>query len=95
MTTEARAQVPRRERGTSMNDNYLPSQQELHDMAESEHTDEFWQGWEAAERESKHSEGPTGCLDDGDDLSRALRQMDGDHFEQILEEELPDRTSVK
>jgi hypothetical protein len=76
-------------------DNWLPLQQEQHGMEEAEHTEEFWQGWEAGERETGHSEGPTGRLDDGDALSLALRRIEPGRLEQILDEELPNRTSLR
>lgn len=78
-------------------DNWLPSQQELHDMEEAEHTQEFWDGVAAAQRERRKAavdEGPTGCLDDGDALSLALRRVEPERLEQILDEELSRRTPV-
>lgn len=71
-----------------MNNKDLPSQQELHDMEEVEHTQEFWDGWEAGERE-RSDEGPTGRLDDGGELSLALRQVSPERLERILADEQP------
>lgn len=37
----------------------------------------------------EYTEGPTGCSDDGDSLSHALRQIPRERLNQILKEELP------